>query len=340
MSVFRLRHLFLLTLMLTSVYVTSAQRVLFSYGGRICAPRTELDRNLLNAVNNGDEPSLKQLLENGADAKMTDDCGNSVLMYAIIASRTSIMKLLIGAGADVNASDRFNNGVPLGKAVDIADPEDRYAAVKVLIDAGANVNVGNYRTPLMEAVSKEDVRLVELLIAWGADVNSQDIDASNAYSLAAELGNQKVKQILLAAGADPAVGVAKYKKVYGEHAFFQAAADGRVDVVEAMLGNGTATVNMTNASKVTALMRAHDEPVVDALLRAGADVNLQDDRGFTALMWALEIGRIGIVKKLIAAGADVNLRRNDGKALIDLIDNNEFETLLIAAGANRRQSRR
>jgi len=250
------------------------------------------------------------------------------------------MKLLIGAGADVNARSRLRNEIPLAIAVNTEDPEDRYAVAKVLVDAGANVNMEKRDSLLLEAISKEDLRLVELLIASGADVNVQDErHASSAYSLAAERGNQKLKQVLLAAGADPNVGVAKYRKVYGEHAFFQAAADGRVDVVEAMLNNGTATINMTNAGKVTALMRARDEVTVDALLKAGADVDLQDDRGFTALMWAAEIGRIGVVKKLIAVGADINLRRKDGKALIDLVgEDSEMEKLLIDAGAGRQKS--
>jgi len=322
--------------MLSGASVMCAQ-VRFYLDKRECTARTGLERKLLNAVNNGNEVLVRELLREGADAKMMDDCGISILTYATAASRPTIMRLLIGAGADVNAADDSIYKLPLAEAINSTDPEDRYVVTKVLIDAGANVNLGNARTLLMEAASKEDVRLVELLIASGADVNFHDDDGSNAYSLAAELGNQKLKRILLAAGADPTVGVSKYRNRYGPHAFFQAAADGRVDVVEAMLGNATATVNMTNASKVTALMRARDEITADALLQAGADVNLQDDRGFTALMWAAEIGRVGIVKKLIAAGADLNLRRNDGKAVIDIVEaGGEIEKILKEAGANRR----
>lgn len=334
---FRLRNLFLLTLILTSVSVMCAQ-VRFYRDERQCTGRAGLERNLLNAVNEGNESSVRQILQKGGEARMTDDCGISILTYATAASRPNIMRLLIGAGADVNASDDSNYKVPLAWAIDLTDPKDRYTVAKVLIDSGANVNVGNGSTPLMEAVSKGDVRLVELLIATGADVNLHNNDASNAYSVAAILGDQKLKRILLEAGADPTVGVARYRKDWGHHAFFQAAADGRVDVVEAMLSNGMATVNMTNARKVTALMRAHDEAMVEALLNAGADINLQDDRGFTALMWAAEIGRVGIVKKLIAAGADVNLLRNDGKSVIDIVGEGEIEKILKEGGANRRES--
>lgn len=307
-------------------------------GNRKCAGNTALEAKLMNAVIKGSESSVRQLLQQGVDPKMQDDCGISILTYATRTSKPGIMKLLIAAGADVNAADSSIYKVPLAWAVNRIDLENRYSLSKLLIDAGANVNVGYGQSPLMEAVSKEDVRLVQLLISSGADVNLHDDDASSAYSLAAAHGNRELKQILLEAGADPTVGVAKYKKDWGEHAFLQAAADGRVDVVEAMLSNGMATVNLTNGLKVTALMRAQDEVVIDALLVAGADVNLQDNRGSTALMWAAEAGRLGIVKKLIAAGADANLRRNDGRTVIDTTGNGEIKKLLKESGANRQKS--
>jgi uncharacterized protein len=274
-----------------------------------------------------------RLLQKGADAKMVDDCGICVLTYAIVGSRPDIVKLLIDAGADVNAVDRSIYKRPLAYAVRVQDPEDRYRIVKMLIDAGANVNAGNGETPLVSSVSEQDVRLVELLIASGADVNLHDDDAESAYSYAAALGHERLKQMLLEAGANPAVGVAKYQKEWGEHAFFQAAADGRVDVVEAMLSNGFATVNMTNGHGVTALMRAHDEATIDVLVMAGADVNLRDNRGYTALIWAAEIGNRKVVKKLIMAGADVSLRGSDGKAAIDVASRKEIGILLVEAGA-------
>jgi len=261
----------------------------------------------LSAVHEGHVPRVRQLLQKGADAKMTDDCGISILTYATSGTRRDIMKLLIENGANVNARDRAFAGLPLAHAIDILDLESRYAVTKILIDAGADVNVElPDGTPLMAAVSKEDVRLVELLIASGANVNSHDDDGRSAYSAAAVLGNGELKKILLKAGADPTVGIASYKKEWGEHAFLQAAADGRVDVVEAMLSNGAATVNQTNGHKVTALMRAHDYTMVEALLKAGADVSLRDDRGFTALTWAREIGDKSIIEKLIAAGAETD----------------------------------
>jgi ankyrin repeat protein len=333
---FRCLKIFLLLAFLLIGATTTNSQVHFYSDGRKCAARTELERDLLKAVNEGSGVLSGRLLQKGADGKMVDDCGISVLTYAIVGSRPDVVKLLIDAGADVNAVDRSIYKRPLAYAVRVQDPEDRYRIVKMLIDAGANVNAGNGETPLVSAVSQKDVRLVELLISSGADVNLHDNEAESAYSYAAALGDNRLKQMLLAAGADPAVGVAKYLKEWGKHAFFQAAADGRVDVVEAMLSNGLATVNMTNGLGVTALMRAHDEVTVDVLVMAGADVNLRDNRGYTALIWAAEIGNRKVVKKLIMAGADASLRGSDGKAAIDVASRKEIEKLLIDAGAHKK----
>ena len=47
-------------------------------------------------------------------------------------------------------------------------------------------------------------------------------------------------------------------------------------------------------------------PYTRALIDAGADVNIKDRRGRTALMWASECGHTEIAKALIDAGAKEN----------------------------------
>ena len=49
-----------------------------------------------------------------------------------------------------------------------------------------------------------------------------------------------------------------------------------------------------------------NEEIVKELINAGADVNIEDERGWTALMYASDNGHIEIVKKLIQADVDVN----------------------------------
>ena len=77
--------------------------------------------------------------------------------------------------------------------------------------------------------------------------------------------------------------------------------------------------------------------VVDILIAAKANVNLIDQNGESALMWAARVGNIEIVNSLLNAGADVNLITNHGgTALMCAAVNRHTEVvdILIAANAD------
>ena len=89
----------------------------------------------------------------------------------------------------------------------------------------------------------------------------------------------------------------------------------------------------------TVLMRAARSGhvnVVDALLKAGADVNRADTDGNTALIHASVKGQVDCVKSLIKAGADVNTVSRYQTALIVAAEGGHFACVeaLIHAGAD------
>lgn len=90
----------------------------------------------------------------------------------------------------------------------IAVEKTNNAMIKLLLDNGANVNIGDPQrgeTALMKRALAGDRDGVQLLLGYGADVNRADIGQETALMKAVRARKFKVAQILLDAGADPNV---------------------------------------------------------------------------------------------------------------------------------------
>ncbi len=110
--------------------------------------------------------------------------------------------------------------------------------------------------------------------------------------------------------------------------------------VKKELKNG-ADVNVKNKNGATALMWAakfsQNPKVIEVLIDEGADVNAKDNDGFTALMLASGFQKTDTVKALLKAGADVNAKNKDGAtALMSAAMFQKTDTVkaLLKAGAD------
>jgi hypothetical protein len=63
-----------------------------------------------------------------------------------------------------------------------------------------------------------------------------------------------------------------------------------------------------------------DGPSIEAVLATGADVNAAGPEGFTALMFAANLGLIQNVNALLAAGADPRIQASDGSTALSLTE--------------------
>ncbi|MBI5032435.1 MAG: ankyrin repeat domain-containing protein [Chloroflexi bacterium] len=101
----------------------------------------------------------------------------------------------------------------------------------------------------------------------------------------------------------------------------QAAKDGKVQELRTLVQQGT-DVNTVDADKgMTALMYAVEFGRVDAvklLLESKANVNLASKKGTTALMYAALAGNMDIVKALLDAGADPKAKDVNGQTALVL----------------------
>lgn len=190
-------------------------------GGKVTATQVEDDRpvpkvsaakasaaDLVKAAGAGDLPKVKELVAAKAKLDGRGQHGYTPLTAAISGDHLDVALYLIEQGADVSREDK-NGTDPLRWAAIRSEWVKKHQNVTlaaVLLDKGAAVDTRDKDgfTPLIWAANRGAVKLVELLIARGADVNAKTTQMYNAGRSALYVaGNIGVVRVLLAAGADP-----------------------------------------------------------------------------------------------------------------------------------------
>jgi len=119
------------------------------------------------------------------------------------------------------------------------------------------------------------------------------------------------------------------KKVY-KNELIEAAKRGSANKVKDLLKKGEYDINEQDKEGKTALMYAALNKfisVVDILINAKADTNIRDYLGRTALMMS---STMKVIDKLLEGGADVNIQSNKGvTAIIDYLQFNQANYFTI-----------
>jgi ankyrin repeat protein len=145
---------------------------------------------------------------------------------------------------------------------------------------------------LIAAAKANNAPLVKELISRGGNVNAKDSIQDSAFLYAGAEGFTEVLQLTLAAGAD----VASINR-YGGTALIPASEHGHVETVRILIAAGV-PVNHVNNLGWTAMQEAvllndggpRQQEVVRLLLDAGADPDIRDPEGRTALQNAERLG--------------------------------------------------
>lgn len=150
---------------------------------------TELDRELIEAVNYNQDVRVTALLDAGADvnARIPPLQMTALIMASDVNFNAdkkislSIVRLLVARGANVNAQDR-EGLTPLMKAIGSYDLN----VVKHLLDSGAQIDAYDQRghTALTHAIMRSQPRMLQMLIEHGARTDVQSHMGTTPWSIA------------------------------------------------------------------------------------------------------------------------------------------------------------
>lgn len=135
----------------------------------------------------GSDVIVEALLAHGADAVAVDQTGKPAIVYAAAAGHLDVVTRLLARGIDVNA--RYAHDLTLlmwAAGPDDGVPEDAaLPLVAMLLDRGARVDDRDARgrTALMIAAEGGRSRVVDLLLAHGADRSLADNGGKRAADL-------------------------------------------------------------------------------------------------------------------------------------------------------------
>ena len=317
------------------------QRVeeLLSSGTDVNAAQVDGMTPLHWAVYHDDEKLVEKLLTAGADASVKNEYGVSPLSLAALNGNARVVRALLKAGADANDSR------PGGESVlHTAARTGKAGPVKLLIGQGAKIDAKDRagQTPLMWAAADGNLEVVDLLLNEGADYSIKLASGYDAFLFAVREGQIAVSKRLLDSRVDvnetmrPTRSGSKLPRT-GTSALILAIENGHFDLAVELLKAGADPNDQRSGFSplhtLTWVRKPNrgdgedgDPPpigsgtmtslqFVEALVKHGADVNLQLKRGSggrghinkrraTPFLMAADTADLPLLKLLLDLGAN------------------------------------
>ncbi|MBI5346122.1 MAG: ankyrin repeat domain-containing protein [Chlamydiae bacterium] len=300
---------------------------------------------LMFAALNGNVDIVNALLAAGAKLDAKDKEGKNALIFALNKNHFSICDILIKA---IIALPQYRS-VMLekyeGKTIlmlCIIKHCDIEIIKQIIPFSDVNAEDADYQTPLMLAVENWDKASVEALIAAGAKLDAKDKKGKTALFLAIEKKFLPIVDLLIQAIIDsPKYHSLIFNERYScNDTLLMIFIDNHwnIKMTKRIIPySDINAVDMHNASPLILAVRAKAEPVVKALLKAGAKLDTKNTNGDTALILALKKRFLSIIDLLIKAMIDspqyrssiFNERYHCNKTLLMLCIENECDIEII-----------
>jgi ankyrin repeat protein len=272
------------------------------------------------------------LIQKGLNVNIPDKYGGIPLGEALFHRNYSTAKLLIESGSDVNKKG-LSDMTPLHYACNAGADAD---TVLELLKKGADPNrkTGGYLkdTALHQAAEYGLTEVVKYLLDYGADMEIKDGNGDTALCRAVRHGHFYIVKLLVRKGAR-----FSYDQEKGFSAIQYAIANDLSEIVEYLLDQLKTKEKLSMDimehidNQLILAAKADNWSKVFTWLEKEADVNYRDEKGRTALFYAVEHGNSSIVQLLLQRGADLTIKDKDGKKPVDVIradEDNNIKNLL------------
>ena len=273
---------------------------------------------LIRAAERGHGPVVGRLIQEGIAIDHVNNLGWTALHEAIILGDGSqryldTVRILVAAGADLTLPSRRDGIRPVEHA-----RSKGYVALADLLAGAIAANTDEARAGaderLLRAAATGDADGAAVALRAGAELETRDADRRTPLLLAVTEDNVAVARLLVALGADPDALDARH-----DTPWLVTGVTGSVPMAEVLLPahpDLTIRNRFGGVSLIPASERGHVD-YVRRVVRTGIDVNHVNDLGWTAMLEAVILGDGSaryqeIVRILLEAGADPALADTDG----------------------------
>ncbi|MFP3032042.1 MAG: ankyrin repeat domain-containing protein, partial [Wolbachia sp.] len=239
--------------------------------------QSDLDEELLTAVQDGDLDKVKSLVSQNANVNTTDMYSWTPLHWAAFKDRLEIAKFLIEKNADIDAEDKG----PYGKK------------------------------PIHVAAENNSKDIIELFLSKGVGINDTDKQGYTPLHYAAWRGRLEVAKFLIEEYAN---SIFKYNN--GSTLPCDAPLSNHFHIIKCSIGEKNILEIRDNSGRVPLHCAASNgklDVVKYFIDEEKVDVNIKDNGYWTPLHWASWGGHLDIAKYLVDKRANINAKDKGSK---------------------------
>jgi ankyrin repeat protein len=273
----------------------------------------------------GDLFISKILIEQGLDLNIPNSRNHTPIMLAAGNKHIKLVKLLLESKADINLEDIHSDNL-----IHICIFNDMYDILLLLICSTKNIVINNRNnngdSPLFFAIKKNKIKYIELLLKYGANLDTFDNQGKYPLLYAVENNNVELCKLLLNNNANPNLYFTWMGYV---SPLFSAMNNNNNEIKELLIKYGADDLLFCY------IQNNNFNDFQDIIYKN--NINTKNSNGETLLYFATSRNKLDFVTFLLENGADPNIcnkKEQNQSCLYQAVLNNNYEIFNLLMNYN------